>query len=99
MLSRSFCQKEVTCEICPISIDLPTRSVKEIRQEQRKDENVKKIVQSLESVDKDEDYANWSQRGYLMNQEILYRCLPDIDTDEAQLVVSCQERERLLIAP
>ena len=34
-----------------------------------------------------------------MNQEILYRCLTDTDTDEAQLVVSCQEREKALIAP
>ena len=31
-----------------------------------------------------------------MNQGILYRYIPDIDTEEAQLVVPCQERERVL---
>ena len=42
MLSRPFSQKEESCEICPITVDLPTKSVKEIREEQLKDENVKK---------------------------------------------------------
>ena len=45
MLSRPFSQKEESCEICPITIDLPTRSVKDIREEQFKDQNVKKIIQ------------------------------------------------------
>ena len=44
MLSRLFCQKEESCEICPIAIDLPTRNVREIREKQLKDENVKKKI-------------------------------------------------------
>ena len=90
ILSRPFCQKKEFCENCPITIDLSTQSVKEIRGEQLKDENVKKIIQSLESVDK--DWVNQSERGYLMNQGDLYRFTPDIDTEEAKLVVPCQER-------
>ena len=46
MVSRSICQKEESCEICPITIILPTW-VKEIREKKIKDENVKKIIQSL----------------------------------------------------
>ena len=93
MLPRPFFQKEESCEVCPIIIDLPTRSVKEIRKEQLKDKNVKRIIQSLERVNKDEDWANWGERGYLMNQGVLHRYTPDLDTKEAQLVVSCQEKE------
>lgn len=97
MLSRPFCQhEEDTCEICTISIDIPARSTKEIREEQLKDEDVRKIIESLESLDKDENFANWSDRGYLMNQGVLYRYSPEADTEEAQLVVPIQERERVM---
>ncbi|GBN25401.1 hypothetical protein AVEN_123052-1 [Araneus ventricosus] len=44
---------------------------------------------------KDENFANWTNRGYLMNQGILYRYSPEVET-EAQLVVTVQERERVL---
>lgn len=97
MLSRPFCHHdEETCEICTISIDIPARSEKEIREEQLKDDDVRKIIESLESPVKDENFANWSDRGYLMNQGVLYRYSPEADTEEAQLVVPIQERERVL---
>ncbi|GFU61400.1 transposon Tf2-9 polyprotein [Trichonephila clavipes] len=47
-------------------------------------------------MDKDENFANYTSRGYLMNQGILYRYSPEIEEEEAQLVVPVQERERIL---
>ena len=46
---------------------------------------LKKKFQYLESVNKDEDWANWNERGYLMNQGVLYSYTLDIDTEETQL--------------
>ncbi|GBO02431.1 hypothetical protein AVEN_79267-1 [Araneus ventricosus] len=37
---------------------------------------------------------NWTSRGYLMNQGILYRYSPEVETEEAQLVVPFK-KERL----
>ncbi|GBM01090.1 hypothetical protein AVEN_136641-1 [Araneus ventricosus] len=42
---------------------------------------------------KDENFASWASGGYLMNQGILYRYSPEVETEEAQLVVPVQERE------
>ncbi|GFS69877.1 retrovirus-related Pol polyprotein from transposon 297 [Trichonephila clavipes] len=39
--------------------------------------------------------ANYTGRGYIMNQDILYRYSP-MSEEEAQLVVPTQERERIL---
>ncbi|GFX64887.1 hypothetical protein TNCV_1095311 [Trichonephila clavipes] len=33
------------------------------------------------------NFANYTSRGYLMNQGILYRYSPEIEEEEAQLVV------------
>ncbi|GFX98761.1 transposon Tf2-9 polyprotein [Trichonephila clavipes] len=47
-------------------------------------------------MDKDENFANYTSRAYLMNQGILYRYSPESEEEEAQLVVPAQERERVL---
>ncbi|GFV41380.1 transposon Tf2-9 polyprotein [Trichonephila clavipes] len=46
-------------------------------------------------MDKDKNFANYTSRGYLMNQSILYRYSPESEEDEAQFVVPAQERERI----
>ncbi|GFS54556.1 retrovirus-related Pol polyprotein from transposon 412 [Trichonephila clavipes] len=46
-------------------------------------------------MDKEENFANYTSRGYLMNQGILHRYSPESE-EEAQLVVSAQEREKIL---
>ncbi|GFW33568.1 retrovirus-related Pol polyprotein from transposon opus [Trichonephila clavipes] len=45
---------------------------------------------------KDMQYANWTERGFLMNQGILYRYVPDADSAEAQLVIPTAERELIM---
>ncbi|GFX28699.1 integrase_H2C2 domain-containing protein [Trichonephila clavipes] len=86
MLSRPVTQEEESfCEENNITIaDMPTRSCKDMREAQFKDDNLKKIIDSFESPLKTEEYANWTERGFLMNQGVLYRYVPDADSAEAQ---------------
>ncbi|GBM38927.1 hypothetical protein AVEN_271042-1 [Araneus ventricosus] len=72
------------------------RNSKDIRPEQSKDEELKKIIDCFENSSKEENFANWSSRGYIMNQRILYRYSPEVETEQAQLVVPFQEKERVL---
>ncbi|GFV97435.1 retrovirus-related Pol polyprotein from transposon 412 [Trichonephila clavipes] len=76
--------------------DMPTRSCKDMREAQLKDDNLKKIINSFESPLKTEEYANWTERGFLMNQGVLYRYVPDADSAEAQLVIPTAERELIM---
>ncbi|GBN77659.1 Retrovirus-related Pol polyprotein from transposon 297 [Araneus ventricosus] len=88
MLSRpTNLNEDVPCGIFAVSADFPARKSKDIRQEQLKDEELKKIIDCFENSSKDENFANWTSRGYLMNQGILYRYSPEVETEEAQLVV------------
>ncbi|GFW58883.1 retrovirus-related Pol polyprotein from transposon 17.6 [Trichonephila clavipes] len=82
MLSRPVTQEEESfCEENNITIaDMPTRSCKDMREAQLKDDNLKKIIDSFESPLKTEEYANWTERGFLMNQGVLYRYVPSPST-------------------
>ena len=97
MLSRPTCSHEGNeCDLCTVTVDIPSRNPKEIRDEQLKDEELKKIIDSFENDPKGVDYTNWTRRGYLMNLGVLYRYATDSESEEAQLVVPTQERERVL---
>ncbi|GFX08221.1 retrovirus-related Pol polyprotein from transposon 17.6 [Trichonephila clavipes] len=98
MLSRPVTQEEESfCEENNITIaDMPTRSCKDMREAQLKDDNLKKIIDSFESPLKTEEYANWTERGFLMNQGVLYRYVPDADSAEAQLIIPTAERELIM---
>ncbi|GFX66261.1 transposon Tf2-9 polyprotein [Trichonephila clavipes] len=98
MLSRPVTQEEESfCEENNITIaDMPTRSCTDMREAQLKDDNLKKIIDSFESPLKTEEYANWTERGFLMNQGVLYRYVPDADSAEAQLVIPTAERELIM---
>ncbi|GFW34754.1 transposon Tf2-8 polyprotein [Trichonephila clavipes] len=98
MLSRPVTQEEESfCEENNITIaDMPTRSCKDMREAQLKDDNLKKIIDSFESPLKTEEYANWTERGFLMNQGVLYRYVLDADSAEAQLVIPTAERELIM---
>lgn len=97
-LSRPTCDFETQddCDICSIVVDLPRRSAKEIRTEQLKDENIKKIIKALEDHTNEENIQYWSKKGYIMNDGLLYRYNPDIDNEECQLVVPKDEQEKVL---
>ncbi|GFV24337.1 retrovirus-related Pol polyprotein from transposon 412 [Trichonephila clavipes] len=82
MLSRPVTQEEEPfCEENNITIaDMPTRSCKDMREAQLKDDNLKKIIDSFESPLKTEEYANLTERGFLMNQGVLYHYVPSPST-------------------
>ncbi|GFY24429.1 retrovirus-related Pol polyprotein from transposon 297 [Trichonephila clavipes] len=99
MLSRPEYRDEEICELKTIIIDFPTRTANELRTEQLKDLELKKIVDCFENPNKGVDFANWTGRGYVMNQGVLYRYSPHAEVEEAQLVVPTHEREDIKIAP
>ncbi|GFW76159.1 hypothetical protein TNCV_2058061 [Trichonephila clavipes] len=87
---------EEICELKTIVIDFPTRTANELRTEQLKDLELKKIIDCFENPNKGVDFANWTGRGYVMNQGVLYRYSPHAEVEEAQLVVPTHEREKIL---
>ncbi|GFV96295.1 retrovirus-related Pol polyprotein from transposon 297 [Trichonephila clavipes] len=96
MLSRPSYTEGAACDVCAITVDMPSRKSSDIRKGQLEDEELKKIIDCFESMDKHENFANYTSRGYLMNQGILNRYSPESEEEEAQLVVPAQERERIL---
>ncbi|GBN22896.1 hypothetical protein AVEN_254538-1 [Araneus ventricosus] len=66
------------------------------KRKQLKDEDLRKIIHCFENDDKDVNHANWLERGYLTNQGVLYRNSHDSESEEARLVVPCQDRDKIL---
>ncbi|CAH2236856.1 jg13466 [Pararge aegeria aegeria] len=92
-LSRPSCTKEneKDCGICVVTIDMPKKDPAKIREEQIKDENIQRIIKSLEDEVNFENARYWSEKGYIMNNGLLYRNSPSVDTEDAQLVVPQHE--------
>lgn len=83
------------CDICPVVIDVPHWDATSTREAQLADAEVAKIIQDLEG--KDEHAVNrWTERGYLLNQAVLYRYVPDTDSEEPQLVIPESLRSKVM---
>jgi hypothetical protein len=78
-----------------LEIELPRRNELEIRTEQLKDPDLKKIIDALTNVTP-EVAQPWLNRGYLLNSGVLYRYSQDNDEEAAQLLVPDHERTRVL---
>ncbi|GBM06076.1 Pro-Pol polyprotein [Araneus ventricosus] len=97
MPSRLDYDQEISsCEEDKVSIDFPARSPMEIREEQLKDDDLRKIIHCFENDDKDVNHASWLERGYLMNQGVMYIYSHDSESEETQLVVPSHERDKIL---
>lgn len=97
MLSRPPCaHEENSCSLCAVAIDFPTVSSADLRSQQLQDPELKKIIDCFEDNERANDAITWTDRGYIMNQGILYKYAPESETDEAQWVVPVQERKRIL---
>ncbi|GFT80889.1 transposon Tf2-6 polyprotein [Trichonephila clavipes] len=97
LLSRPTSEQEkADCDILAVFVDFPTRSPKEVRQKQLKDDELKKIIECFENNERSVNFAIWLERGYLMNQGILFRYSPTSESEEAQLVVPIHERQDIL---
>ena len=79
MLSRPPCShvETTTCDICFVTVDIPRRLPSEIREEQMKDPDLKKIIDSFSNFD-DDSCAIWTARGYIVSNGVLYK-YPDLD--------------------
>lgn len=71
-----------------VSVELPTMSAKDIREQQMADPDTSKIIVGLEDTPNGIDFKKWADRGYLMSNGVLYRYNPDIDEEEPQLVIA-----------
>ncbi|GFX01716.1 retrovirus-related Pol polyprotein from transposon 17.6 [Trichonephila clavipes] len=84
LLSRTTSEQEKTdCDIPAVFVVFPIRSHKEVRQEQLKDDEVKKIIECFKNNEKSVNFANSLESGYLMNQGILFRCSTTSESEEA----------------
>lgn len=88
-LSRPPCTDETmeVCGLCSLTINLPTVSPGELREKQLQDPDVKKIIECFENPTDTVDYKRWTERGFIMNRGVLYRYSPDVESEDAQLVV------------
>lgn len=90
------CDEKAVCSLCIITVDMPVRGAAEVRREQQKDSDVRKILDAFEGERRDEDFVRWTNRGYVLNNGVLYRYNPDVEAEEAQLVVPEHERQMIL---
>lgn len=99
-LSRPTCKEENKdqCGVCSIVVDLPARSPADLRCAQLEDLELKKIISDLEDTSDADSVGmkRWSERGYFMQQGVLYRYNPDVDSEEPQLVVPASLRPEIL---
>ena len=85
LLSRPVCEHSSTdsCQICAVSVEIPTTSPAELRQSQLEDDDLRKIITAFESPEKEVDCATWTGRGCIMNRGVVYRYSPDLEEEEA----------------
>ncbi|GBM52376.1 hypothetical protein AVEN_160100-1 [Araneus ventricosus] len=92
MLSRLDYDQEIPfCEENTVAIDFPARSSLQIREEQLKDEDPRKITHCFDNDDK--DVNDLVRKRVSMNQGVLYRYYMTL---KAQLVVLSHERDKML---
>lgn len=85
---------EESTSVCTVNAEMPRRSAVDIRQAQLSDPDVAKIVSAFETFQPVE-MENWTSRGYVMLDGVLYRHDPELDAD-AQLVVPESERHDVM---
>lgn len=96
-LSRPPCADGSNCDLCFAEVDLPSRSPADVREHQLKDPEVCKIIEDFETTDNPFRGRNWSDKGYVVSDGVLYRYGPEeCEEETACLVVPEHERESVL---
>ncbi|GFY00099.1 hypothetical protein TNCV_1341971 [Trichonephila clavipes] len=62
MLSRPSYTEGAVSDVCAITVDFPSRKSSDIRKGQLEDEELKKIIDCFESMDKNENFVNYTSR-------------------------------------
>lgn len=83
-------------DIGGIAVDMPSRGSGATREQQLKDDDLGTIIKALESTADEDAVKKWTTRGYFLNDSVLYRYAPNVDSEEAQLVVPTHERKEIL---
>lgn len=98
LLSRPFPEEDlVKCPVATATVTLPFRTAVEIREEQLTDDALVNIINVLEDPSLDAvDYSRFTGRGYLLDKGVLYRFVPERDSEEPQLVVPKISQPRIL---
>lgn len=94
-LSRPACPEN--CDLCQVVVDVPSTNARDYRRLQLQDPDVRKILEDLEAEDEPFRGRQWSDRGYVVSDGVLYRYGPETDeSDDACLVVPASERQKIL---
>lgn len=67
-----------------------------ILEQQLDDNDVSKIIAHFENFDSLDAALRWTDRVYYLSQDVLYRCAPDVDSKETQLLVLDSFRAELM---
>lgn len=84
------------CNVCPVVVDLPHRGPEDIRTAQIEDPEIKGIIEDFEDSANPDAAMRWTDRGFYLSQGVLYRCDPDGESEEPQLVVPESLRTELM---
>lgn len=95
-LSRPPREEDSVTDICTTIVDLPVADGSGIRELQLEDPDLAKIAKALEATDDPVNATNWSERGYVMVNGILFRYSPDSEDEEAQQVVPKSQIPKIL---
>lgn len=95
MLSRPFCIPESTtqCGVCSFQVELPVLSPKITTENQLGDPEIRKILKAFLHPNDEEAISRWTN---MLSQGVLYRYDLDNEKNEAQLVISYNERMKIL---
>ncbi|GBM59528.1 hypothetical protein AVEN_24128-1 [Araneus ventricosus] len=77
MLSRPECSDKQTCELQTVVIDVPSRTAGELRTEQLKDLELKKIIDCFEDINKSVD-CELDRRGVRLKSRSTLPLLPTL---------------------
>lgn len=81
-----------------VQIDLPSKTEKELREQQSRDEELKEIISALQNFEVVEVSKKWIDRGYFLHRGVLYRNTEEQEDDNARLVVPKDEVKNILHA-
>lgn len=84
------------CMACTVQVDMPSTGAAATRNGQMEDQDLKKIIETLESDKLHEEAKRYSDQGYLISNGVLFWYIQDEDNELAQLVIPKAERETII---
>lgn len=81
------------CLLNTIQVDFPRYTAEDLREQQKKDDELKSIIEDFELPQDSERFIKWTNSGYFLNNGVLYKYSSEISEDaseEAQFVVPKQ---------